>query len=90
MLFHPGRIVGTPAALALDKGGIMRCLDRHLAGEWGDLDAHDARMNDDALAARDGSRLMSVYTVDGTRVYVITDAPFTPHTVTTVLLPSEY
>ena len=47
-------------------------LTRHLSGQWGDLDAHDRQANDAAL--RDGSRLLSAYTLDdGTRIWVLTE-----------------
>ena len=61
-------------------------LARHLSGQWGDLDAHDQQANDAAL--RDGSRLLSAYTLDdGTRIWVLTEAD---RSSTCVLLPSEY
>lgn len=69
--------------------------DRHLSGDWGDVDAEDAAANEMALLQ--GSRVVSVYrfpvprsdapgTVEGT-VWVITEAD---RSVTTVLLPEEY
>lgn len=88
-LFPPGHIVATPGALdALHASGpALACLlARHLSADWGDLDAHDQQANDAAL--RDGSRLLSAYTLDdGTRVWVITEWD---RSSTTVLLPSEY
>jgi len=51
---------------------ITRLFDRHLTGDWGNLDAHDKRMNE--LALRTGDRVLSKYEIDGTDIYVITDA----------------
>jgi hypothetical protein len=66
----------TPGALeALEplggRGKLLELLARHNAGDWGDIDPHDRRVNYDAL--KDGSRLMSVYKLDGTTIYIITD-----------------
>jgi len=89
MLFQPGRILPTPAALdALhhDSRTLATLLARHLAGDWGDLDADDWRANVDAL--RDGHRLLSAYTLaDGTPIWILTEAD---RSRTCVLLPSEY
>ncbi len=88
-LFPPGQIVATPGALdALHVSGptLAVLLAKHLSGQWGDLDAHDWQANDAAL--RDGSRLLSAYTLDdGTRIWVLTEAD---RSSTTVLLPDEY
>ena len=88
-LFPPGQIVATPGALDALRGSgpaLAVLLARHLSGQWGDLDAHDQQANDAAL--RDGSRLLSAYTLDdGTRIWVITEAD---RSSTCVLLPSEY
>src|SRR5215211_5427372 len=86
--FRPGRLLATPAALeALAATGLSpaRLLARHLAGDWGDLGAADARANDDALAS--GGRLFSAYATAAGRVWVITEWD---RSATTVLLPEEY
>jgi hypothetical protein len=51
---------------------ITHLLDRHHRGDWGNLDPHDIRMNQLALAT--GDRVLSVYEIDETAIYVITDA----------------
>ena len=88
-LFPPGHIVATPGALDALRGSgpaLAVLLARHLSGQWGDLDAHDQQANDAAL--RDGSRLLSAYTLDdGTRIWVLTEAD---RSSTCVLLPQEY
>lgn len=64
---------------------ILRCADRHFRGDWGNLDLHDKRMNELALAT--GDRLLSTYEIDGTKVYIITDAG---HEVTTIMRRCDY
>jgi len=43
MKFQSGRIVATPGALSLVEKGInlLTYLQRHLNGDWGDLDEED-------------------------------------------------
>ena len=40
---------------------VMSCLYRHACGDWGDLDAHDAEANDQALTT--GARILSSYLI---------------------------
>jgi hypothetical protein len=87
--FPIGRVVATPAALELlnrygKKPG--EYLDRHLSGDWGDLDAHDKRENERAL--RTGARLFSAYAVSPLNtLWVITEAD---RSSTCLLLPEDY
>ena len=85
-----GQIVATPGALAAAATSPSTLLRRHASGDWGDLDAHDRAANDAAL--RDGSRLLSAYTVaEGIKVWIITEAADDDgHRATTLLLPEEY
>jgi hypothetical protein len=69
---------------------LQACLQRHVAGDWGELDQEDKDANDAALT--DGSRLLSAYLIDEAnptkgKVWIITEAD---RSVTTFLLPSEY
>lgn len=59
----------------------------HASGRWGEVDAEDAKANDEALMNR--GRILSAYDLPetGTRVWVITEWD---RSVTTILLPSEY
>jgi hypothetical protein len=58
---------------------------RHRSGDWGDVCDEDKKLNDEAV---DGEgRILSAYTVDGEKVWVITEWD---RSVTTVLFPSEY
>src|SRR5205823_11870512 len=74
--FEPGRIVATPGALdALAQSGqeVTFFLQKHLNGDWGNLDAEDKAANDQALL--DGSRLLSVFhTLKGVKLYALTEA----------------
>jgi hypothetical protein len=87
-LFPLGRLVATPGALTvLTAAGEnpVGLLIRHQSGDWGDVVAEDRRANDRDL--REGGRLLSVYDVGGSRVWVITEAD---RSATTILLPGEY
>ena len=65
---------------------IMKCLDRHFSGDWGEVCEEDAAAND--LAAKTGDRLLlSAYTVEGRKIWIITEWD---RSVTTVLFPEEY
>jgi hypothetical protein len=61
-------------------------VERHAAGDWGDVPPEDARENEHAL--RRGFRVMSSYPLSGgVRVWVITEAD---RSSTCILLPAEY
>ncbi len=82
-----GMLVATPNALAnISSEEIQKALQRHVAGDWGELDAEDKKANDEALQT--GERLLSAYkSVTGTKFWIITEAD---RSVTTVLLPEDY
>ena len=88
-LFALGQLVATPGALAaLEASGesLLTCLERHLAGDWGDVDADDAQENE--LSLKHGWRLLSAYRLEsGTQIWVITEAD---RSSTCILLPAEY
>jgi hypothetical protein len=86
-LFRLGHIVATPNALAhLSQEDVLTGIQRHQAGDWGDLD--DADRNENNFSLEKGFRLFSVYHgQNGTKFYVITEAD---RAVTTVLLPQDY
>lgn len=88
-LFHPGRLLVTPAAhTALHMQGIpvISVLLRHICGDWGDLCDDDRRQNDLSLEA--GLRLLSSYPLPDTRrIRVITEWD---RSATTILLADEY
>ena len=85
--FRLGHIVSTPNALScLTEEDILSAIQRHQAGDWGDVDKHDRTANDQALVQ--GMRILSVYhAANGTKFWLITEAD---RSVTTVLLPEDY
>jgi hypothetical protein len=87
--FPLGRTVATPGALAAVAAAGQtpsEFLDRHVAGDWGEVPAEDALENQRSLAC--GFRILSAYrTLRGERLWVITEAD---RSVTTILLPEEY
>ncbi len=93
--FELGMIVSTPGALdACPIERITQCLARHLAADWGCVDAEDAQTNNEALST--GERLLSAYPIDPAKpsegfgkntLWIITEAD---RSATTVLLPDEY
>ncbi len=67
-------------------GSAAALLSRHVCGDWGEVDAHDRAVNENALKTG-AARLLRAYTVAGERIWVITEAS---RTETTILLPEEY
>jgi len=62
------------------------CLERHAAGDWGELPPEDRAANDDAL--KHGDRLFSSYKHRSKgELWIITEAD---RSVTTALLPEDY
>jgi hypothetical protein len=92
--FSLGQVVATPGALeALAKAGQtpQELLARHLRGDWGDVCPEDATLNDEAL--KDGSRLLSAYTLrTGEKLWIITEAESDSgqRLSSCLLLPSDY
>jgi hypothetical protein len=84
-----GRVVATHGATQeFSQAEMLKCLDRHHSGDWGDLDIDDKAANE--LAVESGEdRILSCYKLDGREValWIITEAD---RSVTTLLLPSEY
>lgn len=87
-MFELGQVVATPAALAiLEENGLeyAALLYRHASLESTELGEEDQQANRDAL--KNGERILSRYTVNGTKLYVITEWD---RSVTTLLLAEEY
>ena len=83
-----GRLVATPAALALlRKHGmdVFVPVQRHQTGDWGDVDKSDAQANEDAM--RHGNRLLSVYKLGDEKIWIITEAD---RSSTCVMTPQDY
>ena len=87
--FSLGRTVATPAALealAASRQSPAEFLARHQAGDWGELDEEDRRLNDQALL--DGSRILSSYKLhNGESIWIISEAD---RSSSCILRPSEY
>jgi len=85
--FPLGQLVATPNALEhITHDDIIAALQRHVAGDWGDVCAEDKQSNDHAVA--EGTRILSAYrAANGTKFWIITEAD---RSVTTVLLPEDY
>ena len=84
--FALGRLYTTPGVQErIPNVTVAQSLVRHLAGDWGDLDAEDVAENETSL--KHGFRLLSAYHAEGVKFWIITEAD---RSVTTVLLPNEY
>ena len=85
--FRLGKIVSTPNALdRLTQEDILLGIQRHQAGDWGDVSEEDRAANERALV--EGTRLWSVYHAgNGVKFWLITEAG---RGHTTVLLPEDY
>ena len=86
-VFRLGRIVATPNAReSLTQEDILTAIQRHQAGDWGNLPDDNRAANDRALAQ--GGRIVSAYNaMNGTRFWLITEAD---RSITTILLPEDY
>jgi hypothetical protein len=88
-LFSLGQLVATPDALAeIEASGdsLVGYLNRHVTGDWGDLDEHDRKEND--LGLKHDLRILSAYILSsGVRIWIITKVD---RSSTYVLLPEEY
>ncbi len=88
-LFELGQLVATPAALAVlteSNKEPLAYVHRHVCGDWSEMDLHDQQEN--ALAVRDGHRILSAYTLrNGRKLWLITEWD---RSVTTLLLPEDY
>jgi hypothetical protein len=87
-LFELGQVVITPACIEMIEHqgkSPEEFLARHHTGDFGDLDEHDQRMNEEALNG--DSRIMSVYKTESGDVWIITEAD---RSSTCILVPSDY
>lgn len=88
-LFALGQVVTTPGALAaLAEAGQppWELLQRHQAGDWGDVPPEDKAENN--FSVQQGLRILSAYTLNtGVKIWLITEAD---RSSSTFLLPSEY
>jgi hypothetical protein len=93
MRHNLGRVVATAAvAAAVPHTHINALLDRHAAGDWGDIGKDDRDANDEAARSGDGRLFSSYSTAEYGKLWVITDdirgegeGP-----LTTVMFPEDY
>jgi hypothetical protein len=85
--FRLGHIVATPNALSwLGQDDILAGIQRHQAGDWGDVPEEDREENE--LSLQQGFRLLSVYhSSQRVTFWIITEAD---RSSTTVLMPEDY
>lgn len=84
--FPLGRVVATRRVLdSFNSVALGYMLSRHIRCDWGDLCDEDWKRNDDAVQY--GERLLSCYTANGEKVYIITEAD---RSMTTILFADEY
>lgn len=90
VLFELGSLVQTRGVCERRKEDpgfnefVQKCLERHIKGDWGDLDKEDWEENLLSLGKR--LRLFSVY--KGSRkIYIVTEAD---RSATTILFPEDY
>jgi hypothetical protein len=86
-LFRLGKVVATPHALErLSSKDILQAIQRHQAGDWGEVNGQHRKANVQAL--KENTRLFSVYrSARGQKFWVITEAD---RSATTVLMPEDY
>ena len=86
-LFPFGKLVMTRgvAAEEFTMDELLRLIHRHVNGDFGEINEEDRREN--RFSIEHGLRVMSVYTVNSTKLWCITEAD---RRVTTILLPEEY
>ncbi len=95
-LFEPGTVNITSGYLTvvghedIATTIMVNCLQRHIAGDFGDVCEADAESNRRSISAKFGT-ILSVYQINTAKgpikTYMITDAD---QTNTTMMLPSEY
>jgi hypothetical protein len=88
-----GRVVATAAvAASVPEAVIIGLLDRHAAGDWGDLDVEDRAANDADHSQARGRLFSSYATEEHGTIWVITDdlRGGAGGPITTVLFPDDY
>jgi hypothetical protein len=89
--FDLGQVVSTPGALeTFSRSVMLDALARHMNGDWSEMDPEDQEVNRQATFS--GARILSSFTYDGKRLWIITDGDDSDgiRHCTTFLLPNEY
>ena len=89
-LFELGQVIGTPAAIkarTLCRDDPQVYLDRHLAGDWGDIPSDHCKANDSSVKNQSG--IFSIYLLKDnvTKIWIMTEGD---RSVTNILLPVDY
>ena len=96
-VFQTGQIVASRGVYNLSCQNpdfaefVKKCLNRHVKGDWGNMDSEDKQANDRSL--KEGTRLLSAYNDDRfpkhgiATIWIITEAD---RSSTTILFPDEY
>lgn len=88
-LFHPGKLLITPAAIGVLRAHGIPAISlvlRHICGDWGNISSDDWKQNDLSVPA--GLRLLSCYRLSGSlTVWAMTEWN---RSYTTIFLPDEY
>ena len=93
MLHHLGRVAATAAVAAdVPHSLITALLDRHAAGDWGNLDADDKAANEEAARTGDGRLFSSYATTEHATIWVFTNDIRAEGAgpITIVLFPDAY
>jgi hypothetical protein len=93
MRHYLGRVVATAAVAAVvPHHQITALLDRHAAGDWGEISEDDKAANDEAARSGDGRLFSSYATAEHGTLWIITndirgegEGP-----ITTVMFPEDY
>lgn len=93
MKFNFGQLVATVGVNEALYGNpkfqkfVKESFQRHINGDWGDLDKEDKNSNDLALESGE-DRIFSAYKYEnGVKIWIITEWD---RSVTTILFPEEY
>ena len=81
------------AAEGFQTSDLAALLVAHRLGDWGDVDAHDRTVNDEAVLT--GDRILSSYLLHCVKLWVISDPAWDREQpqvrqVTTILRPADY
>jgi len=91
MRHNLGRVVTTAAvAAAVPHHQITALLDRHAAGDWGNLSEDDRAVNDEAARSGDCRIFSSYATTEHGQLWIITNDIRGEGPITTVLFPDAY
>lgn len=86
ILLTPGAVDALKQSAFTEVDEFFELLQRHATGDWGNVDAEDAKENN--FSVENGYRILSSYqTRSNEKLWIITEAD---RGSTTALLPSEY